>query len=121
MSLPEKLVNRLSVISISELMTRKPQNPFADVKWLTVKEAQYPSLIFQLINNACVGAHPMVSRPMKGIFNLYPAVPRYTKMWDISVVLKYLNRLSPAPHLSLKKLTLKLIMIMIIMKASRAD
>ena len=48
-------------------------------------------------------------------------VPKYLKTWDVSVVLKYLISLSPAPLLSPKKLTLKLVMIMAIIKASRAD
>ena len=35
MSLQEKRTNRFSGISMSELMTRKPQNQFADVKGLS--------------------------------------------------------------------------------------
>ena len=73
------------------------------------------------IDNVCFGVHPLVSRLMKAIFNIRPAVPKYFKTWDILVVLKYLISLSPAPFLSLKKLTLKLVMIMAIIKASRAD
>ena len=73
------------------------------------------------IDNVCVGARPLVSRLMKGIFNLRSAVPKYLKTWDVSVVLKYLISVSPAPFLSLKKLTLKLVMIMAIIKASGAD
>ena len=69
------------------------------------------------IDNVCAGAHPLVSRLMKGIFNLRPAVPKYLKTWDVSVVLKYLISLSPAPFLSLKKLILKLVMIMATIKA----
>ena len=58
---------------------------------------------------------------MKGIFNLRPAAPKYLKIWDVSVLLKYFKiSLSLAPLLSLKKLTLKLVMIMAIIKASRA-
>ena len=72
-------------------------------------------------DNVCVRAHPLVSRLMKGIFNICPAVPKYLKTWDVSVVLKYLISLSPAPFLSLKKLTLKLVMIIAIIKAFRAD
>ena len=68
-----------------------------------------------------VEAHPLVSRLMKGIFNLRPAVPKYLKTWEVSVVLKYEISLSPAPLLSLKRLTLKLVMIMAKIKASRTD
>ena len=73
------------------------------------------------IDNVCVGAHPLVFRLMKGIFDLRPVVPKYFKTWDVSGVLKYLISLSPAPFLSLKKMTLKMVMIMAIIKASRAD
>lgn len=73
------------------------------------------------INNCCVGEHPLVSRLMKGIANLRPPVPKYLKTWDVSIVLNYLLKLSPAPSLSLKTLTLKLVMLMAIVKASRAN
>ena len=55
------------------------------------------------IDNVCVGAYPLVSRLMKGIFNQRRAVSKYLKTWDLSVVLKYLISLSPAPLLLLKK------------------
>ena len=61
-------------------------------------------------DNVCIGAHPLVSRLMKGIFSLHPEVPMYLKTRDVSVVLRYLISLSPAPHLSLKELTLKLVL-----------
>ena len=67
------------------------------------------------IDNVYIGTHPLVSRLVKGIFNLRTAVPKYLKTWDVSDVLRYLIGLSPAPYLSLEKLTLKLVMIMAIM------
>ena len=39
---------------------------------------------------------------MKEIFNLRPALPKYLKAWDVSVVLMYFISLSPALYLSLK-------------------
>ena len=54
------------------------------------------------IDNVCAGAHPLISRLMKGIFKIHPAVKRYLKTWDVSVVLKYLISLSPAPFYHLK-------------------
>ena len=53
-------------------------------------------------DNVGIGTHPLVSRLMKGIFNLHPAVPKYLKTRDVSVVLKYLISSSPAMHLSRK-------------------
>ena len=58
---------------------------------------------------------------MKGIFNLRPPCPRYVQTWDVSVVLRYLKFLSPAPLLSMKNLTLKLVMLMALISLSRAN
>ena len=57
------------------------------------------------VDAICVGSHPFMSRLMKGIFNLRPSCPRYVQTWDVSVVLRYLKYLSPAPLLSMKNLT----------------
>ena len=38
--------------------------------------------------------HILVSRFMKGVNNLWPLQPSYSKMWDINKVLKYLKGLS---------------------------
>lgn len=73
------------------------------------------------VNNICVGSHPLVSRLMRGIFNLRPPMPKYLGTWDVSIVLKYLQGVSPAPLLSLKKLTYKLLMLMALTKAARAN
>ena len=47
--------------------------------------------------------------------------PRYIQMWYVSVVLRYLKFLSPAPLLSMKNLTLKLVMLMALVSLSRAN
>lgn len=58
---------------------------------------------------------------MKGVYNLRPAQPRYCETWDVSCVLSYLRRLSPISQLSLKMLTLKLIMLIALTLASRSQ
>ena len=73
------------------------------------------------VDGICVGSHPFISRLIKGIFNLCPPCPRYVQMWDVSVVLRYLKFLSPAPLLSMKNLTLKLVMLMALVSLSRAN
>ena len=35
------------------------------------------------IHNVCIEAHPLVSKLMKGVFNLRPAAPKYLKTWDV--------------------------------------
>ena len=69
----------------------------------------------------CVGSYPFISRLMKGIFNLHPPCPRYVQTWDVSVVLRYLKFLSPAPLLSMENLTFKLVMLMVLVSLSGAN
>ena len=70
------------------------------------------------VDGICVGSHSFISRLMKGIFNLRPPCPRYVQMWDVSVVLRYLKYLLPAPLLSMRNLTLKLVMLMALVSIS---
>ena len=55
---------------------------------------------------------------MKGVFASRPSKPRYTHIWDVDIVLLYLKKLSPLKHLSLKDLTLKLVMLMALTQAA---
>ena len=71
---------------------------------------------------ACtIGAHPHITRFMKGVFNLRPPVPRYTIMWDVGKLLKKLRKLSPLTSLSLKELTLKMVALVAIVLAARSQ
>lgn len=54
------------------------------------------------------GTHPLVTRFLKGVFELTPSLPRNTTIWDVRTVLQYLKPLHPIPKLSLKTLTKKL-------------
>ena len=38
---------------------------------------------------AKLSEHPFISRYLKGIYNRHPRLPKYTSMWDISLVLDY--------------------------------
>ncbi|XP_074661124.1 uncharacterized protein LOC141913859 [Tubulanus polymorphus] len=58
------------------------------------------------------GSVPIVSRFMRGIFNLRPALPRNRVIWSVEPVLNFLKGLSPAVSLSLKDLTLKLVLLL---------
>ena len=73
------------------------------------------------VDGICVGAHPSISRLIKGIFNLRLPCPRYVQTLDISIVLRYLKFLSPTPLLSMKNLTLKLAMLMALISLSRVN
>ena len=74
-----------------------------------------------LENGTCVGQHPLVSRLMKGIFQEKPPRPKYTEIWDVSIVLSHLRSLSPVDKLSLKELTLKLIVLILLVSGQRGQ
>ena len=74
-----------------------------------------------LENGTCVGQHSLVSRLMKGIFLEKPPRPKYTEIWDVSIVLSHLRSLSPVDKLSLKELTLKLVVLILLVSGQRGQ
>ena len=67
------------------------------------------------------GTHPVVSRYLKGVFLNRKPVPRYKSVWDVSKVLRYLKTLNPNQQISLKELTLKLVMLLSLVTAQRGQ
>ena len=57
------------------------------------------------IEGCKVGKHPLISSFMAGVKNLRPPMPKYTEIWDVDDVLRYIKNL-PKP-LSLKQLSYK--------------
>ena len=45
------------------------------------------SSVLSLKDGVKFGEHPPVVRCMKGIFELKPALPKYTEIWDVNIVL----------------------------------
>ena len=60
------------------------------------------------------GEHPLVSRFLKGIFELKPSLPCYTIVWEVGKVLDCFLFLPPLAQLTLKQLTLKLVTLIAI-------
>ncbi|XP_071547680.1 uncharacterized protein [Panulirus ornatus] len=71
------------------------------------------------VDGCSAGSHPFVTRFLKGVFNLRPSVPRYTRTWDVQQVLQHLRAMDPLSSLSLKDLTLKLVVLMALTQAAR--
>lgn len=71
------------------------------------------------INNVAVGSHPLVTRLLKGVYNLRTPSPRYFSTWDVTKVTGYLKTLFPLVQLSLKSLTLKTVMLCALSSALR--
>ena len=66
-----------------------------------------------------LGAHPLLSRLLKGMYILRPPTPRYSSTWDVSTMTKYLGTLTPLAELSLKLLTFKTVMLCALATAQR--
>lgn len=67
------------------------------------------------------GSHPLVCRLLKGVFNLRPSRPRYSHIWDVSVVLNLLRKLSPARELTLLLLGAKLLTLCALVTGHRCQ
>jgi len=67
------------------------------------------------------GDHPYVKLFMRGVFNLKPSIPRYNEIWDTDVVLEMLKKWAPARKISLKKLTLKVVTLLLLVTGQRGQ
>ena len=72
-------------------------------------------------NHIPVGKHPLVCRYLKGIFNKQKPVPKYNTIWSVDIVLDYLSRLWPLGKITLKELTLKLVMLIALTTGQRCQ
>ena len=73
------------------------------------------------LRGSTFGSHHLVSRFMKGIFERRPYFSRYKQIWNVNQVLQYLRTPSPAYRLDLKQLTKKLLMLIAVLSAKRAQ
>ncbi|XP_067216270.1 uncharacterized protein [Linepithema humile] len=74
-----------------------------------------------LISENKIGEASLITRFLKGVFRLKPARPRYAFTWDVSIVLRHLETLSPLKDLSLRVLTQKTAMLLALCTAQRAQ
>lgn len=72
-------------------------------------------------NEQSIGANPRIVRFLKGVFELRTPLPRYQQMWDVSVVLKYLQSKGDNCDLSLKELSKKLCSLLLLVSAQRVQ
>lgn len=82
----------------------------------------YKSCISQfhdLIDGQSIGNLPIVSRFMKGIFELRPPNPKNTTTWSVGRVVGSLQEMGPVERLSLQDLSLKLAMLLALTSSAR--
>ena len=75
----------------------------------------------ETVDGFVIGKHPMMAKFMKGVFSLRPPEPKYFVTWDVRQVLDFLKTWSPVESLSLKQLTLKLVMLAALITAARSS
>ena len=68
-----------------------------------------------------VGQHPLVCRLLQGMFNQRPPAPHYKTVWCVDTVVQYIGSTFASADLSLKNLSMKLVMLMALSNASRAS
>lgn len=68
-----------------------------------------------------VGAHCMTSKVMTGIRNRRPPTTRYHSTWDVDVVLALLRTWTPVRKMTLKTLSYKLAMLMLLTSCQRVQ
>ena len=78
------------------------------------------SSIILLPGGRPVGEHPLICRFLKGVFELRPALPKYTEIWDVGIVLRYLKTLYPPQDITLKQLTLKTTTLLCLLTGQRS-
>ena len=71
-------------------------------------------------NGKPVGQHLLVTRLLKGIYKTQPPTPKYNQVRNVKVVLNYLSGLYPLERISLKELTNK-VMLMLLVLGQRPD
>ena len=79
------------------------------------------SSVLDLPGGNTFGTHPLVTRFLKGVFELKLSLPRYTTIWDVGTVLRYLQTLHPIPELNLKTLIKKLTMLLCLLTGQRCE
>ena len=68
-----------------------------------------------------VGTSPILTRLMKGFFEIRPVLPKNLVMWDTNIVLNWVKKMSPIKYLSLKNLTRKLVILIALLTGQRAQ
>ena len=76
--------------------------------------------IISLPGLGCSSAHPLLQRFLTGDYNLRPPNPRYSMIWNTSVVIDYLQSLH-TNDISLKLLSYKTVMLLTLLSGQRVS
>jgi len=62
----------------------------------------------------------LVTRILKGVYNERPPLLRYSSFWDVGAVLRHIQKWGENDSMSLRQLTLKLVMLMALTRPARS-
>lgn len=79
------------------------------------------SSILTIQDHRTFGEHPLVTRFLKGIFELKPSLPRYSYVWDVGVVLRHFQTTDNPHDMNLEELTKKLTTLLALITAQRCQ
>ena len=77
------------------------------------------SSIISLPDGTPFGQCRLVKIYMKGVFNIKPPTPRYVDTWDPAVVLRFLKKWDPPSKITLKELSFKVAMLILLVTGQR--
>ena len=72
----------------------------------------------KLVGEKNIHENELISRFMKGVFNSKPSLPRYTEIWDVNIVLQYLEKMQTE---TLSALSCKFCMLFLLITAQRCQ
>ena len=78
------------------------------------------SSVHEKVEGVVIGQHPIITRLLKGIYNVRPPLPRYNGTWNVQTALNYLESLGETKNLTLKLLTMKTVFLLAITRPSRS-
>ena len=79
------------------------------------------SSFLQITDCPNFGSNRFTKLFIKGIFELRPNLPKYQSIWNVDIVLNYLEKLSPVNNICLKYLTFKLVTLIALLSGQRCQ
>lgn len=104
---------QLTVTYVIEFLTELFQSGIGYSCLNTAQSALSAVIVFP--DNTPAGSHPLVIRFMKGVFERRPSLPKYKSTWDVNVVLESLRKLPHVRKLSLKELSWKFTILLMLL------
>ena len=70
-------------------------------------------------SSSSFGNNPLVTRLLRGMFNIRPSIPKHVNTYDVDVVLQYLKGLGDADAIPFKMLTFHLVTLFCLLSGQR--